>query len=147
MIKQAERHVKATECPLLAPRRRFTLTLNESGYWGDAVVRADLAQRTTVYLPANARPTTGRHAAAFRTGRRPIHCPAMPPRRSHSANDNRRNAPPMRRWAWDVYRAAAKARWVGRVEAPTAEAAIEAAAMEFDSDVKKLIAVRCREIA
>jgi hypothetical protein len=53
----------------------------------------------------------------------------------------------MRRFAWDIYRAAARARWVGRVEAPTADAAIEAAAVIFDSDIKKLIALRRREIA
>jgi hypothetical protein len=66
----------------------------------------------------------------------------MPPRRPSNANDNQRNAPPMRRWAWDVYRAAAKARWVGRVEAPSASAAIEAAAVTFDTDIRKLNAIR-----
>jgi hypothetical protein len=54
---------------------------------------------------------------------------------------------PARCFAWDVYRAAAKARWVGRVEAPTAGAAIEAAAVTFNTDIRKLIAVRRREIA
>ena len=46
---------------------------------------------------------------------------------------------------WDVYRAAAKAKWVGTVEAPTADAAIKAAAEEFNvSDARKLIAVQRR---
>jgi hypothetical protein len=47
----------------------------------------------------------------------------------------------------DVYRTAAKARWVGRVKVPAADAAIEAAAVDFGADIKKLIAVRRREIA
>jgi hypothetical protein len=53
----------------------------------------------------------------------------------------------MQRYAWDVYRAAARARWIGRVVAPSADAAIEAAAVEFNTDVRKLIAVRRFEIA
>ncbi len=65
----------------------------------------------------------------------------MPPRRPSNANANSCDAKPVRRLAWDVYRAAAKARWVGRVEAPTADAAIT-----FNSDAWKLIAVRRREI-
>jgi hypothetical protein len=71
----------------------------------------------------------------------------MPPRRPSKANDNSRDVKPARCFAWDVYRAAAKARWVGRVEAPTAGAAIEAAAVTFNTDIRKLIAVRRREIA
>jgi hypothetical protein len=63
------------------------------------------------------------------------------------SNDNKRNAKPVQRFAWDVYRAASKARWIGRVEASTADAAIEAAAVEFDSDIRRLIAVQRREIA
>jgi hypothetical protein len=43
----------------------------------------------------------------------------------------------MQRYAWDVYRAAARSRWVGRVIAHSADAAIEAAAVEFKADVKK----------
>ncbi len=53
----------------------------------------------------------------------------------------------MQCWAWNVYRAASKAHWVGGVEVPTADAAIAAAAVTFGSDIKKLIAVRRREIA
>jgi hypothetical protein len=48
----------------------------------------------------------------------------------------------MPRFAWDVYRSAARARWVGQVVAGNANEAIEAAAVEFRTDVKKLIAVR-----
>ncbi len=44
------------------------------------------------------------------------------------------------------YRAAAKARWVGSLEAPSADAAIEAAAVEFGADAWKLIAVQRFEI-
>jgi hypothetical protein len=71
----------------------------------------------------------------------------MPPRRPRNANGNRGNAPPMHRYAWDVYRAASRARWIGPVIASTADEAIEAAAVEFNTDVKKLIAVRKFEIA
>ena len=40
------------------------------------------------------------------------------------------------RYAWDVYRVATRACWVGRVIASTADEAIEAAAVEFKTDVK-----------
>jgi hypothetical protein len=43
---------------------------------------------------------------------------------------------------WDIYRAAAKARWIGTVEATNVNAAIEAATKELNvKDPKKLIAV------
>jgi hypothetical protein len=46
---------------------------------------------------------------------------------------------------WDVYRAAAKARWIGTVEAPTADAAIKIAAEEYKiADPRRLIAVQRR---
>jgi hypothetical protein len=67
-------------------------------------------------------------------------------KRPRPANDNFANAPPMQRYAWDIYRAAARARWIGRVVAPSADTAIEAA-VEFSTDVRKLIAVRRFEIA
>ncbi len=70
----------------------------------------------------------------------------MPPRRPSTANDNKRNAPPMQRYAWDVYRAASRARWIGRVIASDAAEAIEAAAVEFSTEAWKLIAVRRFEI-
>jgi hypothetical protein len=63
-------------------------------------------------------------------------------RRSSPSNDNSQNAPPRLRYAWDIYRAAAPARWVGQVVAGNASEAIETAAVEFQTDVKKLIAVR-----
>jgi hypothetical protein len=44
--------------------------------------------------------------------------------------------------SWDIYRAASKARWIGSVEAADADAAIEAAAQEFKTDARRLIAVR-----
>lgn len=72
------------------------------------------------------------------------------PRRDMSAraaNDNVSGATPRMRWAWDVYYAAARARWVGRVEASYADEAIQAAAVTFGVNVRKLIAVRRREIA
>jgi hypothetical protein len=58
------------------------------------------------------------------------------------ANDQKREAKPRRRHAWDVYRAAARARYVGQVVAGNADAAIELAATEFKTDIRKLIAVR-----
>lgn len=75
---------------------------------------------------------------------------ASPRRRqpvTRAANDNKRNPPHRQRYAWDVYRAAATARYVGQVIAADAAEAIEAAAVEFKTDVKKLIAVRRFEIA
>jgi hypothetical protein len=43
---------------------------------------------------------------------------------------------------WDIYRAAAKANWIGTVEAVDADAAIKDAAKEFNiEDPKKLFAV------
>jgi hypothetical protein len=51
--------------------------------------------------------------------------------------------PEVRPMRWDIYRAAAKARWIGTVEATDADAAIEAAANEYNiADPRKLIAVR-----
>ena len=67
-----------------------------------------------------------------------------PPRAS---NDNNRNAKPAPRFCWDVYRAAARSRWVGQVIAETGDEAIEAAAIEFKTDAWKLIPVRRYEIA
>ena len=49
---------------------------------------------------------------------------------------------PLRRLRWDIYRAAAKAKWIGEVEATDEHAAIKAAAMEFRQEPAKLIAVR-----
>ena len=66
---------------------------------------------------------------------------------AQAANDNKPNAEPVLRFAWDVYRAAARARCVGQVVAASADAAIEVAASEFRTDIKKLIAVRAYEIA
>lgn len=60
-----------------------------------------------------------------------------------AANDNRADVvllPP--RCEWDVYWAARRGRFVGRVVAVDADAAIRAAAVTFDRDIRKLIAVR-----
>jgi hypothetical protein len=48
--------------------------------------------------------------------------------------------------SWNIYRADGKAKWVGTVKAETADAAIEAAAKEFNTDAQKLFAVRHRVI-
>jgi hypothetical protein len=54
-----------------------------------------------------------------------------------------RPKPQARPFRWDIYRAAAKARLIGTVEAPDAEAAIKVAAHEYKvPDPRKLIAVR-----
>jgi hypothetical protein len=63
-------------------------------------------------------------------------------KRPSRSNDNSRNRPPIPRYTWDIYRAAARARWLGRVVAGDATEAIEAAAVALGTDVKKLIAVR-----
>jgi hypothetical protein len=59
-----------------------------------------------------------------------------------AANDNQQGVKLALCYAWTVYRAASTARWVGQVIASTADEAIEAAATEFNTDVRKLIAVR-----
>jgi hypothetical protein len=44
---------------------------------------------------------------------------------------------------WDIYRAAAKAKWIGTVEADDADAAVKLAAKEYNvADPRRLIAVR-----
>ena len=43
--------------------------------------------------------------------------------------------------AWSIYKLAAKRQWLGIVEAPDAKAAIEAAAREFKTDARRLLAV------
>lgn len=51
--------------------------------------------------------------------------------------------PQARPTRWDIYRAAAKAKLIGTVEAADADTAIEEAVKQFDvRDPKKLIAVR-----
>lgn len=66
---------------------------------------------------------------------------------AQAVNDNKPGLRPSLRYAWDVYRAAARARWVGQVIAADADEAIQAAAAEFQTDIKKLIAVRRYDIA
>jgi hypothetical protein len=66
--------------------------------------------------------------------------PAM--KRQHPANGNSRNRPFRQRYAWDVYRAAARMRYLGQIIAPDATEAIEAAAVEYRADIRKLNAVR-----
>jgi hypothetical protein len=71
----------------------------------------------------------------------------MPPRRPRTAaNDNSADAALLQRFAFDIYRAAARARWIGRVIASTTDEAINAAAVEFKTDPRKLIAVRSYEV-
>ena len=57
-------------------------------------------------------------------------------------NQRPRNPKPLPLLRWDIYRAAAKAKWFGEVEATDVHAAIEAAAKEFRPEPAKLIAVR-----
>jgi hypothetical protein len=64
-----------------------------------------------------------------------------------AANDNKPGVRPSLRYVWDVYRAAARARYVGQVIAADADEAIRAAAVEFKTDIKKLIAVRRWKVA
>jgi hypothetical protein len=68
-------------------------------------------------------------------------------KRPRASNDNSRNSPYRQRYAWDVYRAAARARWVGQVIAADADEAIEAAAVDYRTGVRKLIAVRGGKVA
>ena len=64
-----------------------------------------------------------------------------------TSNHNQPGVKPSLRYVWDVYRAAARARYVGQVVASTADEAIEAAAVEFRTDIEKLIAARRWEVA
>jgi hypothetical protein len=74
------------------------------------------------------------------------HASMKRPRTSpQSANDNDPDAKLPVRFVWDVYRAAARARYVGQVVAADADEAVNAAAVEFKTDIRKLIAVRQRE--
>ncbi len=43
--------------------------------------------------------------------------------------------------AWSIYKLATKLEWLGIIEAPNARAAIEAAAKEFNTDARRLLAV------
>jgi hypothetical protein len=54
-------------------------------------------------------------------------------RQPRFSNDNERNATGTA-LVWDVYRAAARARWVGQVVACSADEAIETAAVEFHTE-------------
>jgi hypothetical protein len=44
--------------------------------------------------------------------------------------------------SWNIYRADGKAKWIGSVKAANTNAAIEAAAKEFKTEARRLIAVR-----
>ena len=66
---------------------------------------------------------------------------------AQAANNNNPGVKPSPRYVWDVYRAAARARYVGQVVAGTADEAIEVAPVEFQTDAWKLIAVRRWEVA
>ena len=46
--------------------------------------------------------------------------------------------------SWSVYLADAPAKWLGTVEAPTAEEAVKIGAEKFGHDAKRLMAVRRR---
>jgi hypothetical protein len=43
--------------------------------------------------------------------------------------------------AWSIYKLAAKREWLGIVEAPDAQTAIDVAAKEFKTDARRLLAV------
>jgi hypothetical protein len=45
------------------------------------------------------------------------------------------NAAPPQRFAWDIYRAAARARWTGRVIASSVDEAVNSAAIECPDDL------------
>jgi hypothetical protein len=56
----------------------------------------------------------------------------------------RKPEPPSKPLVWEIYKAAAKARWIGEVEATDEAEAIEKAAERFKQPVTKLMAVRRR---
>jgi hypothetical protein len=94
--------------------------------------------------PRNARPATERQLDA-------LSCDPTADKLAGLCRPVEQSAPtttaaPMQRYAWDVYRVASQVRCVG-VLGGTADEAIETAAVEFNTDDKKLIAVRRFEIA
>jgi len=52
--------------------------------------------------------------------------------------------PLLRPRSWNIYKVAAKGIWLGIVEAPDKQAAIEKGAKEFDQDARRLYAVERR---
>jgi hypothetical protein len=91
--------------------------------------------------PASPRGVT---LALSRLAQPPLSCRdhAAPP--PSSANDNKCNAKPTRRYAFDIYRAAPGALdWAG---SPDADEAMQAAAVEFGTEAWKLIVVPSYEI-
>jgi hypothetical protein len=61
---------------------------------------------------------------------------------SEAKRDDLMTPKPQSPLRWDIYKAAAKARWIGTVEATDEREAIEKAAEEFKTDASKLIAAR-----
>jgi Ser/Thr protein kinase RdoA (MazF antagonist) len=51
---------------------------------------------------------------------------------------------PTTRATWDVYKVAEKAIWLGAIEAPDKQAAVEKAAEEFKTEIWRLYAVARR---
>jgi hypothetical protein len=54
----------------------------------------------------------------------------------------KKSEPPAKPVTWSIYKVAAKAIWLGTVEAPDKDAAIEKGAQEFKTDAWRLYAVR-----
>jgi hypothetical protein len=51
---------------------------------------------------------------------------------------------PLKPMSWNVYKIAKKATWLGSIEAPDKQAAVEKAAQEFKTEVWRLYAVARR---
>jgi hypothetical protein len=64
------------------------------------------------------------------------------PAGSETKRDDLMTPKPQSLLRWDIYKAAAKARWIGTVEATDKREAIEKAAEEFKTDASKLIAAQ-----
>jgi hypothetical protein len=116
--------------------------------------RIDAVSPSETLLTGAFRLTYGQPAAA--PGGRPGQCAGIKrragtdrttARRRASTGPARRESLPMQFYTWSVYCGAARVRWIGQVVAVSTETAIEAAAVEFKADIKKLIAVRAHEIA
>jgi hypothetical protein len=61
---------------------------------------------------------------------------------SEAKRDDLMTQKPQSLLRWDIYKAAAKARWIGIVEAIDEREAIEKAAEEFKTEASKLIAAQ-----
>jgi hypothetical protein len=101
------------------------------------LVRAGLATARRETIRRSGKPTEVVRIRITDAGWQALETGAMP----------KRPSPHKPQPSWNIYHTAGKAKWIGSVKAANPDAAIEAAAVEFNTDAWKLIAVRRFEIA